>query len=248
MKKILLVLVSFLLSLTIVNADENGENNTCSNVTKTELMKYASNVVVTYEEETVEVERYIEGGEGDEGELATLPQSYLNIKIYNINSKINVIATNLDSKEKFNVTYKYIGTDGAVTIRRKLYNQLGNYKFEVYGANECSSEVLRTMKLTLPRYNFLADMDMCSDIQDYYLCQRLVTYDIDTGSAYALIDEYKESLAENDLANEKTKEEEGTSTRIINKISNNKSVVVIVVLVIGVILTVFILIRRRKER
>ena len=99
---------------------------------------------------------------------------------------------------------------------------------------------MRTIKLTLPKYNYYSQLDVCDDIPDYYLCQPYTKYSVDGGTFYDKVDEYKTKLS----TLEKEKEENNNTSFVTNTmsgISKYKYLIVGIAVVVGVVLTIFVL-------
>lgn len=232
---VIIFMLAFFLMIGNVSAAEDKENM-CTPTQLSELRSMAANVKVTYVPVT-EAEK-LTTPNGESG-AEYVSKRYLDIKIFNLNTKLIVNAKNgIDS---FTVTSNDIGGDGAVTIRQPASTSAINYEFEVtsllYG---CSLETLRTIKLTLPKYNYYSQLDVCDDIPDYYLCQPYTTYSVDGGTFYDKVDEYKVKLS----TLEKEKEENNNTSFVTNTmsgISKYKYLIVGIVVVVGVVLTIFVL-------
>lgn len=232
---VIIFMLAFFLMIGNVSAAEDKENM-CTPTQLSELRSMAANVKVTYVPVT-EAEK-LTTPNGESG-AEYVSKRYLDIKIFNLNTKLIVNAKNgIDS---FTVTSNDIGGDGAVTIRQPASTSAINYEFEVtsllYG---CSLETLRTIKLTLPKYNYYSQLDVCDDIPDYYLCQPYTTYSVDGGTFYDKVDEYKAKLS----TLEKEKEENNNTSFVTNTmsgISKYKYLIVGIVVVVGVVLTIFVL-------
>ena len=232
---VIIFMLAFFLMIGNVSAAEDKENM-CTPTQLSELRSMAANVKVTYVPVT-EAEK-LTTPNGESG-AEYVSKRYLDIKIFNLNTKLIVNAKNgIDS---FTVTSNDIGGDGAVTIRQPASTSAINYEFEdtslLYG---CSLETLRTIKLTLPKYNYYSQLDVCDDIPDYYLCQPYTTYSVDGGTFYDKVDEYKVKLS----TLEKEKEENNNTSFVTNTmsgISKYKYLIVGIVVVVGVVLTIFVL-------
>lgn len=232
---VIIFMLAFFLMIGNVSAAEDKENM-CTPTQLSELRSMAANVKVTYVPVTEAEKLTTPNGESGADYVS---KRYLDIKIFNLNTKLIVNAKNgIDS---FTVTSGDIGGDGAVTIRQPASTSAIKYEFEVtsllYG---CSLETLRTIKLTLPKYNYYSQLDVCDDIPDYYLCQPYTTYSVDGGTFYDKVDEYKAKLS----TLEKEKEENNNTTFVTNTmsgISKYKYLIVGIVVVVGVVLTIFVL-------
>lgn len=232
---VIIFMLAFFLMIGNVSAAEDKENM-CTPTQLSELRSMAANVKVTYVPVTEAEKLTTPNGESGADYVS---KRYLDIKIFNLNTKLIVNAKNgIDS---FTVTSSDIGGDGAVTIRQPASTSAIKYEFEVtsllYG---CSLETLRTIKLTLPKYNYYSQLDVCDDIPDYYLCQPYTTYSVDGGTFYDKVDEYKAKLS----TLEKEKEENNNTSFVTNTmsgISKYKYLIVGIVVVVGVVLTIFVL-------
>lgn len=236
---LLIIMMAFFLFIGNVRAAD--DENTCKPTTLSSLRSMAANVKVTYVPVTETIQYStpnVETG-GTEGY-----RNYLDIKIYNVNTKLEVTVTANGVEEI--VTSNNVGADGAITLRQVPQNEVVNYTFTVRSYEDgCHGNVLRTLKLTLPRYNFYSQLGACADIPDYYLCQEYTTYKVDGATFYDKVDEYKAKLL---TLEEKEQKENNTGlvSQAISSASKYKYVIVGVVVVVGVLLTIFILKRKKS--
>ena len=225
------------------------QDDLCSLEKKNELRTLAANVTINYQ--PVEVSDGTSGID-DEGNAVDVLSYYFDVKIYNINSQLKVLATSADEENVNQVilTYKNMGKDGAVTARKKVGVELSNLVFEIVGSDEtggCAIETLRTIKLTLPKYNNLAEREICSDVPEFYMCQKYITYDINPEKFSAEVKKYKEKKEKEESDSEAEVENNNTATdRAADLINKNKFVIVGSIVLAGVIVTV-IIIRRKKS-
>lgn len=248
--KIFLLLV-FILALFLFtgNVSAEGEDTTCNAVSLNELRTMASNVKITYVPgfERVEIPKDPEFG------VTTVGSNYLDIKIYNLTSKLYVVAeatgSNIVNAQTHVISINDVyALDGSATIRQPAQTEMMTYEFtifsDVYG---CTSKTLRTIKLTLPRFNRYSELDACQDIPEYYLCQQYTTYKVDGKTFYQKVDDYKAKLL-TQKEEEKEKEENNTGvvSKTISKVSKYKYIVVGVVVAIGVVITIVILKRKKS--
>ncbi len=242
-KKYLLfiIMLAFFLFIGNVRAADDTET-VCKPTDLSSLRSMAANVKVTYTPVTVTVDT---GVVNQEVQTSTLIRNYLDIKIYNINTKLKVIVDGPGIDNKI-FDSSSVGVDGAITIRVVPQSQIVTYNFEVvsllYG---CGDKTLRKLKLSLPRYNSYSQLSICSDIPDYYLCQEYTTYVVDGATFYDKVDEYKAKLL---TLEEKENDDDNTGivSKTISGISKYKYVIVGVVVAIGVLLTIFILKRKKS--
>lgn len=240
-KNFLLLIIMMAFFLFIGNVRAADDENTCKPTTLSSLRSMAANVKVTYVPVTETVQFSTPNFETGATEGY---RNYLDIKIYNVNTKLEV-TVKADGVEEI-LTSNDVGGDGAITLRQVPQNETVTYTFTVRSyEGGCHENVLRTLKLTLPRYNFYSQLGACADIPDYYLCQEYTTYKVDGATFYDKVDEYKAKL----LTLEETEEAEnntGLVSQAISSVSKYKYVIVGVVVVIGVLLTIFILKRKKS--
>lgn len=240
MKKIFIVFVlAFFMFLGNVDAEEE---NTCRPAQLSELRSMAANVKVTYIPVSVVMQLDEPDGEGGQTETT---REFLDIKIYNINSKLIV---NVEGNDlQYTLGSNDVGADGSITLRQATSSKMITYDFEIF-SNEygCYDQTLRTIKLTLPKFNSYAQLSACADIPDYYLCQRYTTYDVDGSTFYTKVDEYKAKLLTLEEAGDIEIDNNGVISDAISTVSEYKYIIVGVVVVIGVVLTIIITKRKRS--
>lgn len=240
-KKILLIIMmAFFLFIGNVRAE--GEETTCKPTDLSSLRSMAANVKVTYVPvtETVKFDKPNFETGATEGF-----RNYLDIKIYNVNTKLEVTVTASGVNKIF--TSKDVGADGAITLRQVPQNEIVTYTFEIMSYESgCHGNVLRTLKLTLPRYNFYSQLGACADIPDYYLCQEYTTYKVDGATFYDKVDEYKAKLLSLESGDKTDENNTGIVSQTLSNVSKYKYVIVGVVVVVGVLLTIFILKRKKS--
>lgn len=221
------------------------EDTTCNAISLNELRTAAANLKVTYVPVTVEKET-----RDAEGNTYMIDYEYLDIKIYNMMSKLYV-KMDASSKSVSDISKLFtlddVGSDGAITIRQVPADEVVNYKFVVYSDYYgCSSKTLRTMTVTLPRRNPYSSRAMCKDIPEFYLCQDYVTFEITAPMVDKGVSEYKAKLEAQEKDNELKTDNNGVVSKTISTISKYKFVFVGVIILIGVIITVIILKRKRS--
>ncbi len=239
-KKYLLFIIMLAFFLFIGNVRAADDlNDVCKPTELSSLRSMAANVKVTYV--PVKFEEKLDTPNFETGNTVRI-NNYLDIKIYNLNTKLEVTITAPGVNEIRRVDSA--GVDGAITLRQVPLNETVTYKFEVRALNGCHSHVLRTLSLTLPRYNFYSQLSACNDIPDYYLCQEYTTYKVDGATFYDRVDEYKAKLLT--LEEKENSIDNGIVSKTISGISKYKYVIVGVVVAIGVLLTIFILNRKKS--
>lgn len=247
-KKIFIIFVLTLFMFTgsvfAENTDSKEPENQCSVTDLNKLRAMAANVKVTYvpvkvKEKTEKTDR----ANPDDPEFTY--ENYLDIKIYNMNTKLFLRANGPGLEKDQLFTSRNIGSDGAITIRTVPSNEVNTYTFEIksdlYG---CIAKDLKTAKITLPRYNFYSQLWACDDIQDFYLCQEYTTFKVDGTTFYDKVEEYKAKLLD---IKEEEKEDNSTSSVVLNSVSKHKYLIVGLIVAVGVLLTVFILKRKKGD-
>lgn len=156
---------------------------TCSYEERAELNSEVAHIEASYEEIQIELapDEYsppdvILGTEYEETFVQKV--NALQINILNLTEKVYVEVTNEETGET--TTYNFSDTNnGNLAIIREDISQVARYEIEVYSssATDCEGNLLRTLRLNLPRYNEYSTYPICNQMEDYYLCQRYVTFD-----------------------------------------------------------------------
>lgn len=246
MKKNILYVLMLIVGM-IFTVPVFAEDELCPLETKTNLRVAASNVTVNYQPIEVPYQNEADVPADSAGAV----EYYFDVKIYNVNSDLQVkIKSDDEFTDGVTVTYKNIQKDGAIHARKRVGNELTNLVFEIYGSDStggCAVEVLRTVKLTLPKYNNLAEREVCTEVPEFYMCQKYVTYNIDPASFSKEIAKYKEKLEQQQNASNAELEDNNTlPDKAADLISKNKIFIVGAIVLAGVIITVIIL-RRKKS-
>jgi hypothetical protein len=238
---LLIIVMAFFLLIGNVKAAEE-EEELCKPTELSALRSMAANVKVAYFPTSEVVESNTPNFETDH---TTSYLNYMDIKIYNINTKLEVIVKAKGIEESYRSTH--VGPDGTITLRQTPQNEVVNYTFEVRSfEGGCYDRVLRKIKLSLPRYNFYSQLAACSDIPDFYLCQEYTTIKIDGATFYDKVDEYKAKLLSIEEQEKADENNTGAVSQALSSVSKYKYVIVGVVVVIGVLLTIFILNRKKS--
>lgn len=238
-KKILLlfgILTLIFPFFSYVNAEENSME--CTVMEKTDIKTKASNIRVTYVPIVV-------NNDNDTTSRA------IDLKIYNVTSDVFLTVSSSSSNvtiDEIQLDYRRIGPDGSITLRIPSVTEVAEYKIEVFTRGTfCSGEVVRTIKITIPKYNFYSQLEACDGISEFYLCQEYITFNIDKSSFYTQTASYKEKKENPELADIIIND--STSAREINALDNSKRKYLIVGLVIaGGVVATFIIIQKNKEK
>ena len=256
---VILMIVSLFMPFAVYAEDdsETGEeavvdfsqknSEECTLETKTELRMEAANVNVSYQP----VEILAQDDPDTPADQSGVVEYFFDVKIYNVNSNLKVVIKSGEDEgfEKV-VTYKNIQQDGSITARKMVTNQLSNLIFEVHGSDStgmCALETLRTIKLTLPKYNNLAEREVCTEVPEFYMCQKYISYNIDPSRFTAEINEYKEKLAEQQNGSDVEIEDNNTiPNRLADAVSDYKFIIVGAIVAAGILITVIILKRKKS--
>ena len=241
-KENIFMLIIFTVSMFLFTGNVFAAEEVCSVNQLSELRQMASAVKITYLPVTeVKKSEYNDLEVGAD----TYTARYLDIKIYNLNTRLYVDVENSEGYRVM-VTQKDAGPDGTITFRQEALPAKVDYTFTIksylYG---CETDVLRTIRLSLPIYNPYSQLDICSEIPDYYLCQEYTTYQVDGATFYDRVDDYKAKL----IAQGELTVEEEDNTNGVNKVFSNASkykyLIVGVIVALGVVITVVVI--KRKE-
>ncbi|MBQ8659234.1 MAG: hypothetical protein IJ475_00135 [Bacilli bacterium] len=233
-----MIFVIFMLFLiSKVNAD------TCALEQRTKLGAMAANINVVYEEVTEDV--------FDPDTEAYFSDYSLDVKVYNMNSQLRLVVRNNLYDDEYQLTYEDMDTEGAITLRPKDSNKRITYTFEVYGSyGDCYERKFRTIKLTLPKFNYYSQYTLCDDVSEFYMCQKYVMYDFTESDFINGVVEYKDKkIAQENELNEDGEIQSNTSTvtKVVKKVSDNKLLVSGVIIAIGIIVTIIIVVRKRRS-
>ena len=204
--------------LTFVLIIGNAKAAACDYEEKAQLNKEAANVKANYEikERVVDRSEYtVPDSVLGTDEEATYEHKvdYMQVNILNITKNMYVEVTN--DSDKDTKTYTYADTtDGNLSFDRYDVSTLVKYTIKIYASKEtgCSGNALKTLYLSLPRYNDYSTYNICTFVPEFYMCQRYVTYENDDYSAF--IKRAKEEVAKKE---QKEKEEKDRKNKWYNK-------------------------------
>ena len=238
---LLALLCLFAFSGTVRAENEKDEGNLldkyqkCTSSVKSQVLSKASEVKISYE--TIEYKS---------DKAPNIIFYYVDIYIYNLDESLFVTVTNGKTGKSFDVTSKQASPDGVIKLRQKDTSSIVNYTFEVKANTyNCYGDILRTVRLSVPKYNNLSERAVCADVPDYYMCQTFVNYDIDASKFLDSVTKYKESLANKDTK----KIEEGKAgfvTKTTKAIANHRFLIIGLVLIAGAVGTVLVIKKRRS--
>ena len=247
-KKVCYFLMAFLCLFAfygVIRAEEQQEekevtlddlpNSKCGSTVKSKDLQAASNIKIAYE--TVEF---------DPKDGTDRIFYYVDITIYNIPDEVYIEVHNSKSGKTYNIDSSQTNDDRSIKLRQKDTSDIVNYTFTIKARTlECYGETLRTIKLSVPKYNTYSQRAICADIPEYYMCKTFVNYNIDGSKFLKSVTDYKEGLEEKE--NEQVKEGKTSVVAVTAKaVSKHKGLIIGIALVIAVVCTVLVIRRKRS--
>lgn len=105
-------------------------------------------------------------------------QDYFQVNILNLTENVYIeITNNVDSTKD---TYQYSNaTDGNVSFTREDIGTLITYTIKVYASANtgCEGSLLKTLYVSLPRYNSFSTYSICENMPDHDMCQKYVNFE-----------------------------------------------------------------------
>ena len=219
---------------------KSRSNQYCSSADSVQLSKEAANVKIVYEP----YEHKQEGFDDETSPDYSLVYYMVDVKVYNLNSHMYLEVDNGDTT--YNVGVDQMNDKGEIVLRNANPNTVKKYTFKIYSnTNSCKDKVLRTIKLTVPKYNLYSDRSACDDIPEYYLCHQFINFDIDGNNFLKNTENYKAKVGKTSVNNSDNAKSKSTINKTLTKISDNKIYIIGGILLIGVVIT-FVILRRRN--
>lgn len=216
----------------------------CTTEERAELNTMAASIKADYEEaqrvrdkDEYSVPDAVLGTEEEETYVSY--EDYFKININNVTDKVRVEVTNNYDSSRLAFNSKD-ATDGIVTFDWKNLDKVTTFTIKVYadGDRKCTSDTLRTLYLTTPRFNEYYDYDLCAGAKELDVCQKYVTFkNVDF---YSFVDKVEKYLKEN----------EKTSEEVIKNKKQRRIVIISVVLLVavsGVVATAIVMKKRSSE-
>lgn len=149
------------------------------------------------------------------------------------------------------VVYEYDANTTSQTIATALEGGT-TYEFEIYSSYgyPCTGEILYTKKLALPKYNKYSEWEECIEYEEFPLCKKYYSGNIENDEYfYKKLNEYKNSLKQDTIPNEKLSEKNFFES-IIGLYIDNLSITLPLTIVLLGLLIIFIakkIIDRKKR-
>lgn len=244
-KIILFMFITIFLMGGFVRAEENKiPGEVCPNSSRVKLLENASAVKITYEP----YEQKAEGFDDPESDDYSVIYYYLDVKIYNLDETLSVDVTNGNLGKEYKLYPSSIGPDGAITIRVKDTSEINTFTFEIKANTyDCNAQTLRTVKLTLPKFNYYSGRQICSDIPDYYLCQQYISYEISADKFLENVNNYKEKLEQSGNTEQEDEVKPSIISTAASKVSKYKYWIVGGIILVGVIITIIVVKKKRSS-
>lgn len=158
------IMIIFLLALFIPVAKVEGYYCTYSEIAR--LKKIAANINVSYD--------YIEKNNS----------AIFSVTLVNLNREVYIVDATTSN------TYRYNGDE--LTISN--YNSGSTIQYYVYPVNsDCDDQLLYTIRLVLPSYNSYYKDEICKGIEEYTLCQKWSSHNLNYNEFKNRVTNYKES-------------------------------------------------------
>lgn len=162
----------YLLLFLVVLLPTNVKAFKCSNEDSVKYQALAQNINYTYD--------YVEENNS----------VYFNITLVNLNSELYIYDV------YNNNTYNYTQSE----ILLSNYKPGNVYKFKVYPTNNDCKDILKTIYISIPYYNYYYSDPLCDGLDSYKYCQKWSNVTIDYDKFVSLVTSYKESIiSDNDI-------------------------------------------------
>ncbi len=170
------------------------------------------------------------------------------LKIYNLPTELYASISNIGKTAQSYYSYD-ADEEGIISVIIEDASSIKNINVLLIGSGSlCHLYQTRKISVTIPKYNYYSTFPACDILEDYYLCQKYITFDMDGAYFQEHIDSYKEKLSQTKDTNISLEETSATKTGITELFTNHKYVVVIIVIILGVAATLFIVIKMKKVK
>ena len=225
----------------------------CNYEEKAKLNNESANVKANYEikERELTKDEYTAPPDAipiDEQDSYVPKTEYIEVNILNLIENLYVTVKNDVTKDV--KTYYYTdATNGNIKFNWNEIGSIVNYTIKVMASSssDCNGQTLRTLYLTLPRYNEYSEYDVCDRIPDYYMCQRFVTYDDFKYDDFT--ENVTKEIADRNKKNEEKKENNKWYKKVGKFISDHKTAFIIggISLVVVAGGATYIIIKKRRR-
>ena len=216
--------------------------SSCSYKEQAELNNEAAQIKVKYEEK--EDVTYLEPGEcGEAGDGCSKTSYYFAITILNMSENFYIDVTGSNNmKERY--TYSDV-KDGVITFDYKNISEIGNFTFNVYSSAKtgCANEKYRVIHYSTPKFNTYYYDGECSDLSDFYLCQKYITSEEPRFSDFIKqVTEYRKKIDE-----EKQKANRSFLEKLFDFVDNHKVLLGVTTTIVVVGVATVVIVKKRKD-
>lgn len=249
MKKVLNIAIFFIISFFLITTTTKAADS-CTYKEQQALNKEALNVKINYEIQKNELPSgykfYADGimdENGNRVDDTNLHIGYfIKVNIINISSNLKLVGdTDLyDENDNLVKEINYSQTDsGLVTLYSYDLSKVKKASFQIYSINNnCYEKKLIKISVKLPKYNIYSQLDVCSDLSDYEMCDSFYQNNLTETEFIDKVNEYKQSLQ---------KQEAKKSNFFINALNYIKNNVILLIILIIIILVIALIIIFRKR-
>lgn len=124
----------------------------------------------------------------------------------------------------------------------------GKYKIRIVGKTDMCSDALKTLSMTVPKYNIYSEDEACKGIEDFVLCQPSYSREIDYETFLSRVENYKKNYSQTQIEQE---EEKSDFELFIENVKNyvlDNLVTIIVVTVFAILLIITIILTVKQAR
>ena len=230
----LMLLISLVITFPVYAAE-------CSYKEQAELNKKAADIKAVYEE-TVGIDGT---GNLEDGESTPVQYEYFTINMLNVKDDFYIVySNNVNNKSK---TYTMAdAVNGVISFEWKNLKKVATMTFKVYSSEKtgCKDQLLRTIYLTVPRFNNYYSWSICEGRENLSLCDKYVTteevdYDV-------FVDRVVK--ASNNKSNNQNTNTNNTSNNTINNTNNMNLYIYGGVALLAIIIIVVVIVIANKKR
>lgn len=140
-------------------------------------------------------------------------------------------------------------TDGDFSIHdNNNYQYLGlspgEYTVTIEGVTNTCKDVLKTINLSLPKYNKYTEDPLCKGIEEFVLCQPTYDKDIDYETFKQRVEVYKKTKTENNIKTDDINK----NNAIVNYFKNNIGQISLFTISLVLVIIVITLIAKRQKK
>lgn len=238
----IICLIAVLFANSNVMAEETSDevDTVCSSEDMARFNELASDIKVTYESNEELVDDH-------EDEEFWYTQYVLDLIIYNLSDDMYAIIKATDSHNSIYLNKDNKNNEGNVVLRINDTSSVQNLTMIVYADGLGCKNKLRTITVTLPRYNYYSNFAICDDIPEYYLCQKYITFTVNGETFSDEVTKYKEKMAlqSEEIDIDFGEDNNNAINQTISFFSKYKYIFVALIIWIGVILT-FVILKKKK--